>query len=128
MSVSLYERLGAAKLRLIVADFYERMQKDVMIGYLFDGKSVARFVEKETEWAAALLGGPATYSGRGIREAHAGLGILGGHFARRSELLRQTLCDHGVDDEIQRAWLGHTESMRHLVTADGGTHCGESSS
>jgi truncated hemoglobin YjbI len=38
---SLFDQVGAARLRAMVADFYERVFADVMIGFLFVGKDRA---------------------------------------------------------------------------------------
>ena len=48
---------------------------------------------------------------------------MGGQFARRKELLRLTLVDHGVAQDIIDGWLAHTESLRGLITAQPGSQC-----
>jgi hemoglobin len=120
---NLFERIGAERLRAVIADFYDRVFDDVMIGFHFWGKDKARLVDKEWEFAARLLGGDVPYTGRPIREAHAKLPILGGQFDRRLQILRETLADHGVAEEVRRAWIDHTLKLRPLVTADPTSDC-----
>jgi len=120
---TLFEQIGGDRLRAVLDDFYDRVMADVMIGFLFFGKDKQRLVDKEWEFAARLLGADVPYTGKGIRAAHARSPILGGHFERRLQLLRETLADHDVPDEVCRAWLGHTERLRHLVTSNRGSEC-----
>jgi len=121
--VSLYERIGEEKLRALVVDFYDRVFADAMIGFLFVGKNRPRLIEKEFEFAAALLGAKIRYTGRSIKSAHAKVPVLGGHFDRRMQILKDTLADHAVDSEVQKKWLDHSSSLRALVTADAGSDC-----
>jgi hemoglobin len=124
--MTLFEQLGGDQLRLIIADFYERLFADLMIGFLFHGKDKQRLIEKEWEFTAQLLDGPVHYTGRPIRQAHARSPILGGHFERRLQILRETLADHQVPDEVQARWISHTLALRAQVTADRGSECDHS--
>jgi hemoglobin len=121
--VSLFDRIGGERLRAVIEDFYDRVFADVMIGFLFVGKDRARLVEKEWEMAARMLGADVRYSGKPMREAHARVPILGGHFDRRVQILRNVLADHGVDQEVVDTWIGHTLALREQITADRGSEC-----
>jgi hemoglobin len=116
--VSLFDRIGPDVLRAVVTDFYERVFRDVMIGYLFEGKDRQRLVDKEWELTAWLLGGEVVYTGKSMREAHAAVHIFGGHFDRRLQLLRNTLRDHAVDPEVSTAWIAHHEALRDQVVTE----------
>lgn len=120
---TLFDQIGGDRLRAVLDDFYDRVMADVMIGFLFFGKDKTRLVEKEWEFAARLLGADVPYTGKGIRAAHARSPILGGHFERRLQLLRETLADHHVPAEVCSAWIAHTEKLRHLVTSNRGSEC-----
>lgn len=120
---ALFDQIGGDKLREVIADFYSRIFHDVMIGFLFIGKDRARLIDKEWEFVANLLGADVKYTGRPIREAHAKSPILGGHFERRLQILRETLADHDVAPEVQARWIDHTLALRPQVTADAGTEC-----
>jgi hemoglobin len=119
----LFERIGGEKLREVIVDFYDRVFADVMIGFLFIGKDKARLIDKEWEMAARMLGGDVKYTGRPMREAHARVPILGGHFDRRVQILRNVLADHAVDPEVVETWIGHTLALREQITADRGSEC-----
>ena len=124
---ALFARIGEAKLRAVITDFYGRVFPDVMIGFLFAGKDRARLIDKEYEFTAHFLGADIAYTGRPMRTAHAQSPIFGGHFERRLQLLRDTLRDHGVDPDVQRAWLDHTLALRPQITRDQGSECKDTS-
>lgn len=123
MSESAFDRIGAAELRAIIDDFVDRMFDDLMIGFFFRRASRERIKEMEYQHAAEHLGGPVSYGGRPLREAHAPHRIMGGHFARRSKILSDVLVAHGVPEDIRAEWLAHVESLRHQVTSDRGSEC-----
>src|SRR5262245_61467986 len=119
-----YDRLGGEPaLRVIIADFVDRVFADIMIGFFFRNADRRRIKELEFQHAAEHLGAPLRYRGRPLDAAHAGHKIMGGQFARRKELLRLTLVDHAVPQDIIDGWLAHTESLRPLITAQPGSQC-----
>lgn len=119
----LFDRIGGERLREVLADFYTRLFHDPMIGFLFAGKDRKRLIDKEWEFTAGLLGADVAYTGRPIRDAHARSPILGGHFERRLQILRETLEAHEVDEAVRERWLGHTAALRSQVTRDRGSEC-----
>jgi hemoglobin len=123
---TLFDRIGPDALRAVIVDFYDRLFRDVMIGFLFEGKDRRRLIEKEYELTARFLGADIPYTGRPMREAHARSPILGGHFERRLEILRQTIAAHGVDAEVAASWLDHTLALRAQITPDRGSECKDS--
>jgi hemoglobin len=126
---ALYDRIGGDKLRAVITEFYRRVFGDVMIGFMFQGKDRQHLIDREWELVAALLGAPGVrYTGRPMRPAHAQHTIFGGHFERRLQILRETLHDHAVDAEVQRAWIEHTQALRAQITRDRGSECKDTSS
>jgi hemoglobin len=116
-STSSYERVGGeAGLRAIIDDFVDRIFDDIMIGFFFRQASKPRIKEFEFQHACEFLGGPASYGGRPLREVHARHPIMGGHFARRLQILRQVLAAHQVPADILAAWVDHNAALRGEVT------------
>ncbi len=110
------ERVGGLDgLRPIVAEFVARLCRDPMIGFHFAGIDPKRLTELELQFAAQMLGADVAYEGRPIGAAHARHPITGGHFARRTHLLRQVLSDLAVPEDVGQAWLAHTERLRPAV-------------
>jgi hemoglobin len=112
-----YERIGAEPgLRAIIDDFVDRVFDDVLIGFFFRNASKARVKEFEFQHACESLGGPSVYRGRPLREVHARHPIMGGHFARRLQILRQVLGAHGVPADVADAWIEHNAALRAEIT------------
>ena len=88
----------------------------------------ARIKEKEFEFAAAHLGAAVQYTGKPIAQAHAPHPIMGGQFARRLELLKQTLVEADVPPSVMEHWLAHTERLRPVVTRDPHGQCNDTAS
>lgn len=123
-SSELFDRIGADALRAVITDFYDRVFRDIMIGFMFQGKDRRHLVDREYELAAALLGAPGvTYTGRPMRVAHAQHTIFGGQFERRLQIMRETMRDHRVDPDVQKAWIDHQLALRGQITRDAGSEC-----
>lgn len=99
------------------------MFADPMIGFFFRKANRERVKEKEYELAAQHLGAGTEYTGRPIQQVHAAHPIMGGQFARRLEILRQTLVEAGAPEPVIAHWVAHTESQRSLVTRDPSGEC-----
>lgn len=123
----LFAKIGPDKLRAVIADFYDRVFADVMIGFLFEGKNKQTLIEREYEFTANLLGADVKYTGRPMRVAHAKSPIFGGHFERRLQILREAMHAHAVDPEVQRVWLDHSYALRDQITSDKGSECKDTS-
>jgi hemoglobin len=115
---------GAAGLRAIIDDFMAQVFADAMIGFLFAAVPKARIRELEYRYAAAHLGGPDTYDGRPLGEAHRASPISGGHFMRRRQILLETLRAHGAPEDVIERWLAHVDAQRALVLGHHVDACG----
>jgi hemoglobin len=121
---TLFEDLGGEPvLRQVIDRFVDRVFDDVMIGFFFRNARRERIKQKEYEFAAAHLGAGTPYTGRAIEEAHRAHPIMGGQFARRLMILKETLQAFNVPEHVKAHWIAHTEALRPLVTADVGREC-----
>lgn len=119
-----FDRLGGeTKLRAIIDQFVERVFADLMIGFFFRNADKARIKEMEYQLAANFLGAPREYGGRPLDQVHRKFPIMGGHFARRRQILKETLDAHGVAAEIEKLWLDHTDELRPLITPQSDSGC-----
>lgn len=124
MAQTLYEELGGeARLREIIDAFIDRVFGDRMIGFFFRQANRERIKEMEFQLTAQFLGADIEYCGRPLDEVHAKHPIMGGQFARRLQILRETLQEFQVPEPIRDAWIAHTESLRPLITNDQGSDC-----
>lgn len=125
MKKALYDKIGGDALRAVITDFYSRVFGDVMIGFLFIGKDRQRLIDKEFEFTARFLGADIRYTGKPMRAAHSRSPIMGGHFDRRLQILKETLADHDVDPEVREVWIKHTLALRDQVTEDPISQCND---
>jgi hemoglobin len=121
--LSFYTELGEDRLRQIIEVFVDRIFDDIMIGFFFRNADRSRIKEMEFQFTAQFLGAEIAYQGRPLAEAHRQHPIMGGQFARRLQILRETLEEFRVPPHIRDAWLAHTESLRPLITGDKGSDC-----
>ncbi len=123
-SQTLFERLGGEeKVRAIVDTFIDRVFADRMIGFFFRDADRNRIKEMEYQLSAEFLGAEISYQGRPLDLAHAKHPIMGGHFARRRQILKETLEAYDVPSFIQEALLKHTDSLRPLITPEADSDC-----
>ena len=117
-----YEEIGGEPIvRQIVDGFVDRASKDMIIGFFFDGKDLARVKQHEFEHAARTLGAVIPYTGRPIPSLHRPLRINGGQFRRRLALLRQQIDSAGVPLAVKELWLAEQMRMERAITD--GTDC-----
>ncbi len=113
---------GYDKLQAAIDDFVERVCRDTLIGFFFTQVDRAQLKRLEGQFAARALGADVPYEGRPLRQAHAAHRIADGQFARRRELLRQALRDHGMPETVIVALIDHTERLRSAIVW-GGSGC-----
>ena len=124
MTLTPFEQLGGeAKLRAVIDTFIERVFADRMIGFFFRSADKARIKEMEFQLAANFLGANVEYGGRPLDQVHRKFPIMGGHFARRRQILKESIEAHGVSDDIKKLWLDHTDALRPLITPEGDSGC-----
>ena len=121
---SYFDQLGGeTALKAIIDQFIDLVFQDRMIGFFFRNADRRRLKELEYQLAAHFLGAPIEYQGRPLDQVHAKHPIMGGHFARRKQILKETLESHAVPESIKAAWLQHTDDLRALITAQAGSDC-----
>ena len=121
---SYFDQLGGeTALKAIIDQFIDLVFQDRMIGFFFRNADRSRLKELEYQLAAHFLGAPIEYRGKPLDQVHAKHPIMGGHFARRKQILKETLESHAVPESIKAAWLQHTDDLRALITAQAGSQC-----
>ena len=81
MQKSLYDRLGGMDaIRAVVDDFVGNVAADKRINKFFANTDITRLKRNLVNQICQGTGGPCVYTGRGMREAHAGMGVRSSHF------------------------------------------------
>jgi hemoglobin len=124
MTQTLFEQLGGEpRLREIIDAFMDRVFADRMIGFFFRNADKKRIKEMEYQLTAEFLGAGVKYQGKPLAQAHAKHPIMGGQFARRLQILKETLEDFQAPQEVRDAWIRHNESFRSAITSNSGSDC-----
>ena len=124
MGQTFFEHLGGEQeLRTIVDTFIDRIFDDRMIGFFFRNADKQRIKDLEYQLTAHFLGAEVEYQGRPLDQVHAKHPIMGGHFARRRQILKDTLDLYHVPEPIKEAWLTHTDALRPLITPQKDSEC-----
>lgn len=104
---SLFERLGgSAAITAVVEDFRDRCGGDSRINAKFARTDMARLTSMLIDQVSEATGGPAKYTGRDMKTAHAEMGVTAGEFNALVEDLVATLNKFGVGKAEQDELLG----------------------
>lgn len=100
---TLYEKLGGYEaLDAVVDTFYRKVLTDDRIASFFDDTDMEQQAAKQKSFLTMVLGGPAEYTGKDMREAHRHLvkrGLNDSHVDAVVELLGKSLAEHGAKPE-----------------------------
>ena len=91
---------GGPAIGAVVEDFYARVLDDPQLAPFFTGVDLRRLKRHQALLVAKVLGGPDSYTGRPLAEAHAGMGITSDDFSRVVGHLGTALQHAGVPEEI----------------------------
>ena len=81
MHRSLYERLGGIDaIRAVVDDFVANVAADKRINTFFASTDITRLKRNLVSQICQGTGGPCVYTGRSMKEVHAGMGVRTRHF------------------------------------------------
>ncbi|MGB6221335.1 group I truncated hemoglobin [Haloferula sp.] len=95
---NLYERIGGEEgIEKLVTAFYERVLAESDLAPFFEHAPMDRLKTMQKEFFSEALGGPLFFSGRSLRQVHAGKGIQKEHLRRFVEILLTTL-EEEMDD------------------------------
>lgn len=98
MAESLFEKIGGkAAVNAAVDLFYEKVLADPLINHFFTNTDMTRQRSHQKAFLTYAFGGMETYSGKNMRDAHAGMNIEEQHFTAVAGHLQTTLEELGVE-------------------------------
>ena len=113
MERSLYERLGGVEAITAVARAFEdRAAKDDRINQKFARTNLDRLTKEFVDQLCQDTGGPCTYTGLNMRQAHTNMGVTGGEWDAFIEDFVATLNDFNVGQAEQDELLNDLRPMR----------------
>ena len=120
MADSLYQRLGGVEAITAVAQAFEnRAAKDDRISQKFARTDLNRLTKEFVDQLCQDTGGPCTYTGLSMTEAHTNMGVTSGEFDAFVEDFVATLNDFKVAKAEQDELLSKLAPMRaEIVEVD----------
>jgi hemoglobin len=107
--------IDAAAIRRAVEIFYEKLLADPALVGMWKDANMPRLKAHQRAFLLQALGGPALYSGREMKTAHAGLGISDEQYSRTLAHLVDSLREVGVaKDVVERATVD-VQGLRALI-------------
>lgn len=98
--MSVYEAIGgAAAVDAAVDIFYRKVLADDRISEFFDTVDMEEQHTKQKAFLTMAFGGPNSYTGKDMREAHAGMALTEEHFTAVAQALVSTLEELNVAQE-----------------------------
>lgn len=113
---TLYQRLGgAAGVEAVVDASLKRIHDDLRINIFFENSDLADLRRLLIEQICAATGGPCTYSGRSMEEAHSGMNLTDRDFDVFVEDLVAAMTEVKVSPDLQQEVLALFGPMRPQV-------------
>ena len=125
MEGSLYERLGRIEsIGAVVEDFRDRVARDDRINQKFARTDLGRLTRMLIDQVCQAAGGPCTYTGRSMKDAHAGMGVTSGEFDALVGDLVATLNQFRVGKTEQGELLGVLGPLKPDIVEVGSSQVG----
>lgn len=121
MATSLYERLGGADgISALVDDIVEAHMRNPVIKprflpYRADPERLKELKTHLCTFLAAGSGGPQSYSGRSMVDAHRGMNINEAEYMATLDDILDVLTNHGIDDATRTEVLGIAYSLKSEI-------------
>ena len=113
MDGSLYERLGGVDaITAVTRAAVDRQMKDDRINQKYARTNVDRLIKEFVDQICQATGGPCTYTGRSMTEAHHNMGVTNGEFQAFVEDVVAVLDDFKVGKADQEELLNLLRPMR----------------
>jgi len=120
----LIDRIGGrATIERVHKIFYDKMYADPWLGKFFVGIDQRHIENQQTDFIVMLFGGPKEYSGRMPIDAHEHIMIGEELFAARSQLLRQSLHEAGIESAESEDWLRIDMAFKKVLLKDDISDC-----
>jgi hemoglobin len=113
---SVYDEIGGREaIDAVVSDFYDRVLADDQLAEFFEGFDMAELHAHQVQFISSVAGGPVSYTGGEMREAHASLDIEEEDFDAVATHLDIALRENGVRDENVAAIMTEVAALEDPI-------------
>lgn len=98
--------------------FYDKVYAHPWLGKFFIGHDQQAIEDRQTAFMATKMGGEVTYYGKEPYIAHRAMYITEDLFDIRTEILRESLHECGVDEEVIQRWIKIDNAFKKQIVKD----------
>ena len=118
MKTSLYDAVGGLPtLQKVHKIFYDKIYVHPWLKQFFEGHSQEAIEGRQTSFMGEKMGGP-KYLGKPIKQVHENMYITQELYELRHELLKTSLQEAGVADDLAERWLKIDNAFMRQITKD----------
>lgn len=115
-SETIYAEIGGREaVEAVVSDFYDLVFQDPLLEPYFEDVDEEALYAHQVQFISAVAGGPVSYDGADMRQAHAGMGITEEAFQKVAKYLRNALRSNGVEEENVNVILDEVGALESAV-------------
>jgi hemoglobin len=109
---------GLPTLQKVHKIFYDKVYAHPWLGQFFVGHNQEAIENRQTSFMAVKMGGDVTYMGKEPKMAHRHMYITQELFDLRTELLRESLIEAGVTEELIKRWIKLDNAFSRQIVKD----------
>ncbi len=117
--VTLFDAVGGVEtLERVHKIFYDKVYAHPWLGKFFEGHDQTAIENRQTSFMAGKMGGNVEYLGRPLKMAHRAMYITPELFEVRKNLLRESILEAGVAEELAERWLRIDSAFMKSIVKD----------
>jgi hemoglobin len=109
---------GLPTLQKVHKVFYDKVYAHPWLGKFFAGHNQEAIENRQTSFMAVKMGGDVTYLGKEPKMAHRAMYITQELFDIRTALLRESLQEAQVPEELIAKWIKLDNAFKHQIVKD----------
>jgi len=124
---TLFDRIGGKSTLMRVHKlFYDKAYAHPWLSQYFTDKPQDILESQQTEFMGQLFGGPKAYAGKTPKMAHQHMMISDELFDVRAQLLKESLSEAGLADDLQQEWLAADGTFKRARVKESEGKCARS--
>ena len=113
---SLFDRVGGRPtLARVHKKFYDKIYEHPWLKRYFDGVDQELIENQQTDFMTSSMGGGKIYCGKIPERAHNHMFVTAEMFDLRTRLLKESIAECGVPDDLSEMWLRIDSAFKHSI-------------
>ena len=124
MGRKLFEEIGGrSTLEKVHKIFYDKMFEHSWLKGFFEDVEQQVIEDQQTDFMAQIMGGPQAYSGKLPAPGHKHMFITNEMFELRHQMLKESIEEAGVSDDLKEQWLKLDSSFLKAIVKESASEC-----